>query len=305
MFNKNAKFKLWFWGIVFVISAILGTVGAVKHFNDTKDQRERDRISTKTSSKIIIEGNILSNKTYEYDLKFMILSILNDSAKHLKFDGNNITLTDEGKLTSTVKFMFLKNEINLEDGISKTDKDDIVKKSKVLFGDYVKYDDFAINYSTSFCGSSGFNSVTDTSYGGSDRTANNNCENPLFIYSEDKFRFDKDTYVVSVKVGYVDEKNYVQDGNEVNFEQVTCSSNETQAFRTVTLYSNEKKSSVKYTRHLATCCPVSGCKSSGIIKIANDLKQAASTLGETYLFRFDKNKDDDTFKLVNIEKQTK
>lgn len=305
MFNKNAKFKLWFWGIVFVICALLGTIGAVKHFKDTKEQRERDRISTKKSSEIIIEGNILSNKSYEIDLKFLVLSILNDSAKYLKYNNNEITLTDQGKLTSTIKYMFLKSEINLEDGVDKTDKDNIVKQSKVLFGDYVKYDDFVINYSAGFCGSSGFDSALGTSFGGTDRNPNANCENPLFIFSEDKFRYHKDTYVVSVKVGYVDETNYVQDGNEVNFEPVTCEANETQAFRTINLYSNEKKSSVKYTRHVATCCPLGGCKSPGIVKISNDLKQAASSLGETYLFRFDKNKDSDTFKLVSIEKEAK
>lgn len=122
------------------------------------------------------------------------------------------------------------------------------------------------------------------------------------MYNVDKFRFDKDTYVVSVKVALVEESNYVQDGTETNFEDLSCKADETQVYRTINLYSDENKSSVAYTRNVTACCTTSSCKSAGIINIQNDLKTATNSLGETYLFRFDKNKNDNTFKLVSIEK---
>lgn len=299
MFTKNGKFKLYFWSIMLGLTLIAGLFGLYKHLKDTETERKLAKISKKTSERIIIEGNTLS-KGDEETIKFIVTALFNDSRNELKENNNKLELSDRGKNITAAKYLFLKKEIDFNSGFTKTDSENVVKTMKDLFGDYIKYDkSFVINFSSDFCGSTGFDGSLNRMIGTGENDDTTSCTTPTFVFSIDKVKFDKDTYVALVYGAYADEvesSNLPAEGAVLS----ECQANETEFNRTVNLYTDKAKKNKVYNTDISGCCNSSKCSSAGISKIKSALTQTIATSGYKYYVRFNKN-ENGTFLLDKIE----
>lgn len=286
MVIQHSKFKMIFWSIVFLVCAFSGGIGLYKNYSSSVEERERAKYSTKDSSEIIIKGNI-PKKSDETSIKNFLTAIFNDSKLFLIEDDKKIILSDKGKVTSTVKVMYLEKNISLTQGIDNKDIDNIVVKSKELFGSYVKFEDFTINYSDENCGTSGFDSSIRSVYGDSSKVASAKCDSPYLIFEPKQIRYDKYTYVVLLNFVYVEENEF--DGTTENeFENPTCQENEIVYKHTISAYKDLDKNDKIYTTNLDGCCIENECKTPGIMKIRNSLLSTAENSNSQYYVRFDK-----------------
>lgn len=298
MFSKNGKFKLYFWSTMLVLTLGFGTFGGIKHYNDTIEERRLAKLSKKTSDKIIIEGNIAS-KSDEIEIGNLVTAILNDANSELKQNNNELTLTDKGKLIAAVKYMYLNDKLNFVDGLDNKEREEVIKKTLVLYGSYVKFqNDFSINYSTSFCGSTGFDNTLSKSYGDDSSTDTRSCKTPLLLFEVDKVRYDKNTYVASVYGAYADE---TQNDSLITEEgSLGCQEGEKEFYKNVKLFSDRNKTSSFYQTDITGCCKSSTCSSAGITKVKSALLANIKNNSYRYYLRFNKN-DDGEFELAKIE----
>ena len=298
MFNKNGKFKLIFWGTMLVILGGLGITGLVYKILQGGGIGEKNTVSDKTTDAIIIEV-IIPSLADEATLKNFIVSIFNDSNKFLVTDNNIVTLSDIGKITSTAKFLYLNDEITFDNGLTNDVSTAIVTRTKDLYGDYVRLDNFKINYGDGICASSGFDSV-DGAYGTGSKEANGYCTNPLMYFFTESIRYDRDTYAVKVKALYVNETDY--NDQTVDLTGISCNEGQTKVNKTVTLY-KDILFNQKVTEQNTDICCMDGttCPTGGAIKLQSNFTNDLNNNGNTYYLRFQKDKDTKSFTLQSIE----
>ena len=299
MFSKNGKFKLWFWGTMFVILFGLGTTGIVYRFITTGTIRNyTSKDSNKNTDTIILEG-AMPSLAEEETLRFFTTAIFNDSNAYLEVNNGDVTLTDLGKLTATAKYMYLTNQANFDLGLSNDLKTSLVTNSKELFGDYVRLVDFKINYGSGICAGSGFDSLNG-SYGDGNKEEGGTCSNPLMYYIIESIRHDKNTYAVKVRGLYANEIDY--ENQEMNISGLTCNENENRINRTVYLYKDETYTERVFEQNIDICCSASNnCPTGGIFKLKDNVVFNVNNSGNTYYLRFDKDPDTKKFTLRTIE----
>lgn len=298
MIIEHTKFKKIFWPFMFVILALCGGFGLFKNYSTFKSETEKSKYSTKLSSEIIIEGSIPS-KSDDLLLQNFITSIFNDSKNYLIDSDNELTLSDVGKITAATKYMYLEKELSFTQGLNEKNINDIVIKTKAMFGDYVKFQSFKINYSDGNCGSGGYDSEIRSTYGTTSKTASAACDSPYFVFENKQIRYDKNTYVALVNIAYAQEVEFSGD-TTTNFENPVCKEDEKNFYHTINVYSNSNKTDKFYATTLDGCCKAYECVTPGIFKIKNTILKSAEANKNQYYVRFDKK--DDVFLLKSIKK---
>jgi hypothetical protein len=283
---------------MFVILVVCGGFGFYKNYNTIKTESEKSKYSTKASTDIIV-GGLIANKSDTLVLQNFITAIFNDSKNYLTESDNEIILSDMGKITTATKYMYLEKELSLTQGLNEQTINDIVIKTKALFGEYIKFDSFNINYSEGNCGSGGYDSSIRSTYGNTSKSASALCASPYLVFENKQIRYDKNTYVVLVNIAYAEEVEFTGD-TSINFDNPICGTNEKNYYHTVNVYSDLARTDKFYTTSLDGCCTTEECITPGILKTRSTILKSAEANKNQYYVRFDK--INGVFQLKSIEK---
>ncbi len=269
--------------LLIVALLVLGLYGYLNKSNNYSSKKE---INNKQ-----VTNNKLTTDDKAY-LKNVAISIFNDSFKFLTFKSDEgIIISEEGKITSTAKTMYLNGSLNTTKKMDDTIKKSIVTNTKTLFNSDVTFKDFTINYSNDYCGIGGYNSnsgeLKDT-----DNNSSGKCSLPFMVFEVGSASYKDNVYSIKVYNAFVEQ------------EQITaskeCKTNEEGFSKLLKGYSDYFKKENIYNSKVVGCCTKGTCETAAIYGEKDKIMNIAKENNSYYLLSF--TKTNNNFSLESITK---
>lgn len=248
-----------------------------------------NNFSKKTKGNTWKEVN-LTDKQY---LNNIAIGLFNDAFKYITFENDNkVRISDDGKIITAAKALYLNNELNTKSKINNDTKKQIENKAKEIFGTNVSYTDFKINLSDDYCGTGGYNSKSGLEKDQS-TTSSGKCTLPLAIFKTSEAQKSGDDFVLKVYVAFIDQEA-VTSAN-------SCKENEESFGNIISAYTDPEKTQSIYATKAIGCCPKGSCVSAGIKNESDKIKKLAEDNDSYYNLYFEK-KAEKNFRLKSIKR---
>lgn len=282
---KSNKSYIIFNIVIIVILLSLGTYGFIN-----KDNTFKAKENTSTPQKK--ESNVLTedNKTY---MKNITISLFNDSFKYLTFkqDGN-IIISDEARLTSAAKTLYLNGELDTTKALNKNEQSLVVDKVAEIYNTSTEFKEITINYSNDYCGVDNYNSKKGL-INSKDKTASGKCKLPFMMFEIGKInKTSENAYTLIVYNAFVQTEDITADN--------TCKSNEDSYSKILKGYSDHNFKNNIYNSKVVGCCPKGSCETAAIYNEKDKVMNIAKDSDSYYEVTFEKKKD--VFELTSIIK---
>lgn len=267
-----------------IILMSLGIYGYINKDNNNENNKTVKN-EKKTSNTLT-----LNDKTY---LSNIATSIFNDSFEFLTFKSDeNILISEEGKITSAAKVMYLNGEFNNIKKITKQQQEMIVNKTNEIYNSAVEFKDFTINYSNEYCGVGGYTSNKGV-LPEKDTKASGKCTLPFMLFEvNDIKQTSENEYTVKVNNAFVLQE-------DIKAEQ-TCKKNEEVYSKIITAFSDNQTKHNIYSTKVSGCCPKGSCETAAIYNEKDKIMNIAEETNSYYNVVF--KKENNIFKFKSILK---
>lgn len=254
---------------------------------------KNNNIETETQKKEI-KTNAITNLTNEEKnhINNIVISIFNDCRDKITFNKNEIVLSEEAKIISAAKVMYLEGNLNTTKPITKEEKNKVLKTAYELYNSNIQYKDFKINYSNEYCGVGGYNSLTGLEKEHS-KKASGKCKEPFIIFETKEIKLSgEDEYTAIVYLAFPTQEDISGDQK--------CSDGKKSYTKLIKAYSDSGLNNNLYSSKVAGCCIAEECETAAIYNEKDKIMNIITESDNYYKVTF--KKKNNIFKLEHIKK---